>query len=339
MKDYYKILGVEKNASQDEIKKAYRKSAMKYHPDRNPGDSASESKFKEITEAYDILSDPQKRSQHDNPGTGFFGAFNEYWKGNPFQGGDFSSFFGGGSRKTSNVKGRNINVYIAITLEEMMNGSDKKVKVNREVHCDSCLGTGGKNGETLACGNCNGAGVINRVANYAFGQMVMEEVCGYCQGTGFKSSSDCGTCSGRGIVNREEEIDVRVPRGSIDGISFVVPGKGHCLKSPGNPGDLVVKIEEYVHSFYRREGVNLIHEKFLSFKEACLGKVVEIPNLKGSNFKVKIAPGTSAGKILRVRGKGLPEFNGISNGDILIKVNVIIPTQLTEEQTKALDLF
>ena len=338
MKDYYKILGVDRNSPPEEIKKAYRSQAMKYHPDKNPGDSASESKFKEITEAYDILSDPEKRKNHDNP------TFNEFWNGqNPFQTGDFSSFFGGftgrSTRRNSSSKGRNINVYIAITLEEMMNGSDKKVKVNREVHCDSCLGTGGKNGETLACGHCNGAGVINKVANYAFGQMVMEEICGYCQGTGFKNSSDCGTCSGRGLINREEEIDVRVPRGSIDGISFVVPGKGHCLKVPGDPGDLVVKIEEYVHSFYRREGVNLIHEKFLSFKEVCLGKEVELPNLKGSNFKVKISPGTPSGKILRVRGKGLPEFNGISNGDILIKVNVIIPTELTEEQIKALDLF
>jgi molecular chaperone DnaJ len=339
MKDYYKVLGVDRNASQEEIKKAYRKLAMRYHPDKNPGDHASESKFKEISEAYDILSDPQKRSQHDNPGSGFFGDFNEYWKGNPFQGGDFSSFFHRGSRKNSNIKGRNINVYIAITLEEMMNGVDKKIKVIRESQCNSCSGTGGKNGETLACAHCNGAGVVNKVANYAFGQMVMEEICNPCMGTGFKSSSDCGTCSGRGIVTGEDEIDVRVPKGSIDGISFVVPGKGHCVKTPGTAGDLVVKIEEYVHSFYRREGINLVHDKYLSFKEACLGTEIELPTLKGSNFKVKVAPGTPSGKLLRIKGKGIPEFNGISNGDILIKINVTIPKELTEDQIKALELF
>jgi molecular chaperone DnaJ len=338
MKDYYKILGVSKDSSQDDIKKAYRKQAMKYHPDKNPGDSASESKFKEVSEAYDVLSDPKKKQDYDNPGMGS-SSFKDFWTGNPFQTGDFSSFFTGGSRRSSSAKGRNVNVYIAITLEEMMTGCDKKVKVFRKSHCDSCSGTGGKNGETLACGHCNGAGVISKIANYAFGQMIMEEVCGHCSGTGFKNSSDCGTCRGEGVVDREEEIDIRVPRGSIDGVSFVVPGKGHCIKTPGNSGDIVVKVEEYVHPFYRREGVNLIHEKFLSFKEACLGTEIELPNLKGSKFKVKIDPGTPSGKILRLRGRGIPEFNGISNGDILIKISILIPTDLSEEQIKALNLF
>lgn len=345
MKDYYQILGVSKNSSQEEIKKAYRKKAMKYHPDKNPGDAASESKFKEISEAYDVLSDPKKKQNYDNPAMGGF----KTWSENPFQGTDFSSFFTGfgngfgngfnQSRNRSTLKGRSINVYIPITLEEMMTGCDKKVKILRNANCESCSGTGGENGETLACANCNGAGVINKVANYAFGQMMMEEICSSCSGTGFKSSSNCRSCSGQGIVSREEEVDIRVPKGSIDGVSFVVPGKGHCLKTPGTPGDLVVKIEEYVHAFYRREGINLIHEKFLSFKEACLGTEVELPNLKGSKFKVKIDPGTQSGKILRLRGRGIPEFNGISSGDILIKISISIPKELSEEQIKALELF
>jgi molecular chaperone DnaJ len=338
MKDYYKILGVSRDASQDDIKKAYRKLAMKYHPDKNPGDSAAESKFKEISEAYDTLSDSGKKSKYDNPG---MGGFNTFWSSNPYQNDPFASFFGRGGRRSSmsRVKGRNINAYIPITLEEMMTGCDKKVKVFRDCQCDSCSGTGGKNGETLACGNCNGSGVISKMATYAFGQMLMEEECPHCNGTGFKSASDCNSCWGKGITQKEEEIDVRVPRGSVDGVSFVVPGKGHSTKSPGEPGDLVVKIEEYVHSFYRREGINLIHEKFLSFKEACLGTEIELPNLKGSKFKVKIDPGTQSGKILRLKGRGIPEFNGISNGDILIKISILIPNSLNEEQIKALELF
>jgi molecular chaperone DnaJ len=239
MKDHYKTLGIERNSSADEIKKAYRKLAMKYHPDKNPGDSAAESKFKDISEAYDVLSDTQKKREYDNPSAGGFGAFKDFWTGNPFQTGDFSSFFGGNSSSRGSsfnmnrMKGRNINVFIAITLEEMMNGCDKKVKVLRKVHCDSCSGTGGRNGETLACGHCNGSGVINKVAQYAFGQMVMEEACGHCNGTGFKSSSDCGSCRGQGILSIEEEIDVRVPNRKLteeerestsgwDGLSFNV---------------------------------------------------------------------------------------------------------------------
>lgn len=339
MKDYYNILGVDKNSTEDQIKKAYRKLAMKYHPDKNPGDSAAESKFKEISEAYETLSNPDKKREYDNPSRGGFQNF-DFWSNNPFQTGDFSSFFGGSNRRNSHtVKGRNINVHIAITLEEMMVGCTKNIRVKRKNSCESCIGTGGKNGETLACDMCNGIGRINKVSSYAFGQMIMEETCNSCQGTGFKNISNCDSCSGQGVVVKDEEIEVSIPKGSIDGVSFVVPGKGDCTKTPGVPGDLVVKVEEYVHEVYRREGINLIREEILDFKEACFGKEVELPNLKGSFFKVKINPGTQPGKILRLRGRGIPEFNGISNGDILIKVNVKIPTELTEDQIKALELF
>jgi molecular chaperone DnaJ len=338
MKDYYNILGVNKDSSDDEIKKSYRKLAMKYHPDKNPGDSAAESKFKEISEAYETLSDPQKRREYDNPTRGGF-TNSDFWSNNPFQTGDFSSFFGFNRGSHNYVKGRNITVHIAITLEEMMTGCDRKVRVKRKVSCDTCFGTGGKNGETLPCGFCHGSGKITRTVQYAFGNMVSEETCNSCSGTGFKSESNCDTCSGQGVNLKEEEIDVRIPKGSIDGVSFVVPGKGDATKTPGAPGDLVVKVEEYAHIFYKRDGVNLIYETVLSFKEACLGKEIELPNLKGSFFKIKIVPGTQPGKILRLKGRGIPEFNGISNGDILVKIGVKIPTELTEEQTKALELF
>ena len=272
---------------------------------------------------------------------GGFGNGNfDFWSNNPFQTGDFSSFFGGSNRRnTQTIKGRNINVHVAITLEEMMTGCTKNVRMKRKVSCESCIGTGGKNGETLACEPCSGTGRIAKVSRYAFGEMIMEEVCYSCQGTGFRNISNCDSCSGQGVLVKEEEIEVKIPKGSIDGVSFVVPGKGDCAKTPGIPGDLIVKVEEYVHITYRREGINLIREEILNFKEACLGKEIELPNLKGSYFKLKINPGTQPGKILRLKGRGIPEFNGISNGDILIKVNVKIPNELTEEQIKALELF
>lgn len=347
MKDYYKILGVSKDSSPEEIKKAYRKLAIKYHPDKTGNDKAAETKFKEASEAYETLSDPEKKAAYDNPfSRGGNNAFNDMFRDafngrNPFQNGDFSSFFGGrrAAHEPMISKGKNINVYVSVTLEEMMNGTTKKVKVNRRVPCDPCKGTGAHNGETLNCTVCGGIGRINKTVHHAFGEVVMQENCRSCNGLGTIPKAHCMSCSGSGTIRKEEELDINIPKGSISGVSYLVVGKGDWAKSPSNPGDLIVNIEEYVHPVYVRDGINLIHNKYISFKDACLGLDVDIPNLKGSTLRIKIPPGTSPGKILRLHAKGLPEFNGFGNGDILVKVHILIPEKLTEEQIKALDYF
>lgn len=344
MSDYYKILGVSKNATQEEIKKAYRKLALKYHPDKTGNDPKAENKFKEVSEAYETLSDPDKRSKYDNPnsfGGSGFDPFSQYWKGNPFQGGDFSSFFGG--RRSSPEpfinKGKNINSIIALTLEEMMIGAKKKIKLNRKVQCEPCKGTGAENAEVLNCSVCGGIGRVNRTTHHPFGEMVTQETCSSCGGQGVKPKKPCVSCFGSGTVRKEEEIEFDVPKGSISGVSYVLAGKGDWAKSPSNPGDLIVTMEEYLHPTYRRDGINLICDKYLTFKEICLGLEIELTNLKGSTFRIKIPQGTQPGKIFRLKGKGLPEFNGFGFGDILIQVNVKIPSTLTEEQLKAIEYF
>ena len=346
MKDYYKILGVSKDATQEEIKKAYRKLAIKYHPDKTGNDPQAEAKFKEASEAYDTLSDPDKRSKYDNPnpfGGSGFDPFGQYWKGNnPFQNGDFSSFFGGGRRSNPEPfinKGRNINSYIALTLEEMMSGTKKKIKLNRKVQCNPCKGTGAENAEVLNCSACGGIGRVNRTTHHPFGEMVTQETCTVCSGHGVKPKKACSTCFGTGTVRKEEEVEFDVPKGSISGVSYVLAGKGDWAKSPSNPGDLVITMEEFAHPVYRRDGLNLICDKYLTFKEICLGVDVELPNLKGSTFRIKIPGGTQTGKIFRLKGKGLPEFNGFGFGDILVQVNIKIPSELNEDQLKAIEYF
>lgn len=340
MKDYYQILGVARNAGEQEIKKAYRKMAVKYHPDKNPDDAEAEARFKEISEAYETLSDPQKKAQYDNPRSQ--NPFSDLFGGrSPFQGTDFSQFFGGGfgKRERPITKGRNINAYVSLTLEEMMTGTQKRVKVNRKIPCDPCKGTGAENGNLGECPNCKGVGKINKKIQHAFGEMIMQEDCMVCRGSGTYSNTLCHHCSGNGTKPTEEQIDVNIPRGSVSGVSYMVVGKGDWTKQPCNPGDLIVNVEEYIHPSYVRDGNNLIHERYMTFKEACLGSEIELPSLKGNNFKVKIPPGTSPGKILRLQGKGLPEFNGFGFGDILIRTHIKIPTNLTQEQTEALKYF
>jgi molecular chaperone DnaJ len=342
MADHYKTLGISKNATSEEIKKAYRKLAVQYHPDKTGNDPALEVKFKEINEAYEVLSDSKKREKYDMPNA-FSGSFN--WggsnQGNPFQNQDFGNFWGAnrGNMQQTIRKGNNINVYITITLEEMMTGTTKKVTVNRAAQCIDCSGTGAEFGHTKDCDECHGAGRKTRTINHAFGVMEVMEDCHKCTSTGKIAQEKCRSCDGNGTLRRDEDIDINIPKGSISGVSYLVMGKGDWLKSPANPGDLIVNVNEFIHPIYTRDGNNLVHEEHISFKDACLGTEIEITNLRGSAFRIKIPAGTASGRIFRLTGKGIPEFNGFGSGDILVKANIKIPTDLNEEQVNALELF
>jgi len=341
MKDYYSILGVTRDASPDDIKKAYRKMAMQYHPDKNANNPEAEAKFKEISEAYETLSDPDKKAKHDNPNP-FGGMGGNYWGGtNPFQTGDFSSFFNTFKQQQERTinKGRNINTIVTLTLEEMMTGTTKKVRAHRRVQCAPCKGTGAENGETVTCSTCGGMGKVNKTVHHTFGEIVIQESCRPCAGQGIIARGLCKSCNGMGTDRKEEEFDINIPKGSVGGVSFLLASKGDWTRSPCTPGDLVVSVEEYVHETYKRDGLNLICDKNISFKDACLGTEVEFSNLKGSTLKIKIPPGTNPGKIFRLQGKGLPDFNGFGQGDIMIKVGIKVPSSLTEEQEKALQYF
>ncbi len=346
MTDHYRTLGIAKNATADEIKKAYRKLAVKYHPDKTGNDPVLEGKFKEVNEAYEVLSDPKKKENYDNPNK-FGGSFN--WGGsnqsNPFQGADFGNFWSPGRGSTNPFgnqtirKGNNINVHVTITLEEMMTGTNKKVKVNRASQCLDCGGTGAEFGHTKDCHECHGLGKKTRTVRHAFGDMSVVEDCNTCTGSGKIAEHRCSFCNGSGTIRKEEEMEINIPKGSISGVTYMVMGKGDWLKSPCNPGDLIVNVNEFLHPVYTRDGNNLVHETNISFKDACLGTEIEISNLRGSAYRIKIPAGTSSGKIFRLPGKGIPEFNGFGTGDILVKANIKIPTDLNEEQINALEYF
>ncbi len=333
--DYYNILGVNRNSSPDEIKKAYRKLALKYHPDRTGGDPESEKKFKEIVEAYEVLSNPEKKSKFDNPnpfsgfGTGF----------NPFD--PFSGFRGSNFQEREIVKkGKNISARVDITLEEVLNGAIKNANVYRKVQCSDCKGTGAENAEMDTCHVCNGIGVKRKVVQSNFGQIAMDETCYACSGLGKLPKTSCRTCQGSGVVKKPDQFEINIPKGSVSGVSFRVPGKGDHDKSPSDPGDLIVNVYDQKHDFYRRDGINLICDVDLTFPEACLGKEIKIPNLtSGGEYKITIPPGTNPGKIFRVPGKGVPEFNNEFRGDILVKVGINVPDVLTPEQREFIEKY
>jgi len=332
--DYYKILGVNRNSSADEIKKAYRKLALKYHPDKSGGDPESEKKFKEIAEAYETLSNPKKKSEYDNPnpfGGSFGGGFN------PFGGGFHNSNF-----YESEVikKGKNINARVEITLEEVLSGSTKNANLFRNMQCSECKGTGAKDGDLDTCHVCAGMGVKRRVVNTNFGQMAMDETCYACEGIGKLPKSSCNSCGGSGVVRKSDRIEIKIPKGSVTGITFRVPEKGDHAKSPSDPGDLIVSVYDKKHDFYRRDGYNLICDVDLTFPEACLGKEVHIPNLVSSGeYKITIPGGTPPGKIFRLAGKGVPEFNSSYRGDILVKMGIKVPKNLTPDQQEFIESY
>lgn len=355
-RDYYEVLGVERNANADEIKKAYRKAAIKYHPDKNPGDKEAEEKFKEAAEAYDVLSNPEKRARYDQFGHagmngsaagGGFGGFS----GGGFSMEDiFSQFgdifgghfggFGGGSRggtQRRGNRGSDIRVKVKLTLAEISSGTTKKLKVNKYIACDKCGGTGAKDSSSYStCQTCNGTGVVTRIENTFFGRMQTQSVCPACGGEGRIITAKCDKCGGEGIVKGSEIIEINIPAGVGEGMALTVSGKGNAARHGGVNGDLIVVIEEERDPQLVRDGDDLIHNLNITVTTAILGGEVEVPTIDGK-ARIKIAPGTHAGKVLRLRGKGLPSVNGYGRGDILIVVDITIPTSLTSEEKRLVE--
>ena len=352
-RDYYEVLGVSKSATPEELKKAYRKLALQYHPDRNPGNKEAEEKFKEAAEAYEVLSNPEKRQRYDQFGfAGMGGAggysgqgmsmddifsqfgdlFADFGLGSFFSGG-----FGGGSRSGGSVRerGGNIRVKVKMNLQEIEKGAKKKIKVSKYVTCDHCHGSGSEDGSTDTCPTCKGRGQVVRTVNSIFGQMQTASTCPNCGGTGKVIKNKCTHCHGDGIVKGEEVIDIDIPAGVGEGMQLTLRGKGGAGPHNGINGDLYVLIEEEAHPELERDGSNLIYNLFISVPQAILGTDAEVPTVSGK-VRVKIAPGTQSGKILRLRGKGLPVVNGYGNGDLLVYVNVWIPKKVTKDEEKVL---
>ena len=354
-RDYYEVLGVSRGATKEEIKKAYRKQALKYHPDKNPGDKKAEENFKEAASAYEVLSNDEKRARYDrfghdgvgNAANGFGGAgmtmddiFSSF--GDIF-GDAFGGFAGfGGSRRSSGRrvnKGSNLRVKVKLDLQEIAAGTEKKIKVNKYITCDTCGGTGAADNNSMStCSTCHGSGHVTRVTNTMLGQMQTTSVCPACGGEGKIITRKCTACYGEGIVQKEEIIKINIPAGVGKGMQMTVNGKGNAPRRGGINGDLLVVIDEEEHPELIREGNDLIYNLFISIPDAVLGTNVEIPTVD-NNVKIKIEPGTQPGKILRLRGKGLPEVNGYGRGDLLVNVNVWIPKNVSREEIRTIEKF
>lgn len=363
-RDYYEVLGVAKTASADEIKKAYRKKAIQYHPDKNPGDKEAEEKFKEAAEAYDVLSNPDKRARYDQfghagmsgaaGGGGFegfgqgmsmddiFSMFGDIFGG---RGGGFSGGFGfgGGGGRTSQRKfrGADLRVKVKLSLKDVATGVEKKFKLKKYVTCTHCHGTGAEgDGGTETCPTCHGTGSVTRTQQSIFGMVQSQSVCPQCNGEGKIIKNKCKHCSGEGIVYGEEVVEVKIPAGVAEGMQISVNGKGNAGKHNGVPGDLLVVVEEESHPDLVRDESDLIYNLLLSVPTAALGGTVEIPTIDGK-VKVKIEPGTQPGKVLRLRGKGLPSVNSYGyntgTGDLLVNVSVYIPETLNKDEKQALE--
>jgi len=352
-RDYYEILGVQKNADKAELKKAYRQLAIKYHPDKNPDNKEAEEMFKEAAEAYDILSNDEKRARYDRYGhQGVSGAggggggmnmediFSHF--GDIFGGGfgGFGGGFGGGSRSRSGkrvTKGTNLRVKVKLSLEEIATGVEKKIKVNKHVSCKACDGSGAKDASSKStCSTCRGSGQVIRIQNTILGQMQTSSTCPDCGGSGETITHKCNVCQGEGIVKEDEVITLNIPAGVADGMQLSVSGRGNAARRGGINGDLILVIEEIPHETLTRDENDLLYNLFITFPDAVLGAFVEIPTVE-SKVKVKIAPGTQGGKVLRLRGKGLPDVNGYGRGDLLVRVNVWIPQDISKDEKKILE--
>ncbi len=353
-RDYYEVLGVSKGADEAEIKKAYRKVAMEFHPDRNPGDKVAEEKFKEAAEAYEILSNPDKKARYDrlghagvdpNFGGGGYGGhgmtmediFNNF--GNIFEDSPFGSFFGGGQqrRQGGGQRGSNLRIKLKMTLEEINTGVKKKIRVNKQVSCQTCGGSGAKDRSSVkTCTTCNGAGAVREVRNTFLGQMQTTATCPSCNGSGKTVTANCANCKGDGRVNAEETIEFEIPAGVSDGMQLSMSGRGNAGQKNGPAGDLIITIEEQPHEFLERDGNNLLFDLNINIADAAIGTSIEVPTIDGK-ARIKVPAGTQSGKIFRLRGKGLPALQSYGKGDQLIQVNVWTPQKLNDEEKRLLE--
>lgn len=354
-RDFYEVLGVTKEATKEEIKKAYRKQALKYHPDKNPGDKKAEEKFKEAAAAYEVLSNDEKRARYDRygheglggMGNGFGGAgmtvedifasFGDIF-GDAFGGfGGFGASRRGSSRRVN--RGSNLRVKVKLNLKEIASGTEKKIKVNKYSTCSVCGGSGAADANSVTnCPTCHGSGHVTRITNTILGQMQTSSVCPSCGGEGKTITRKCPSCYGEGIVQKEEIIKISIPAGVGKGMQMTLSGKGNAARRGGVNGDLLVVIDEEENPELIREGNDLIYNLFISIPDAILGSNVEVPTVD-SKVKIKIEPGTQPGKILRLRGKGLPEVNGYGRGDLLVNVNVWIPKNISKEEMRLIERF
>ena len=360
-RDYYEVLGVNKNASEDEIKKAYRKLAIKYHPDKNPDDKDAEEKFKEAAEAYDVLHDPNKRKQYDQfgfdgpAGMGGFGGFgggasmdmDDIFSmfGDIFGGhGGFSGFsgFGGGSRTRQHAqfRGSDLRLKVRLTLQEIATGITKKFKLKKDVTCTHCHGTGAESGSgTETCPTCHGQGIVTKTVRTMLGMMQTQSECPTCHGEGTVIKNPCHACNGTGITKGEEVVEIKIPAGVAEGMVVNVPGKGNAGKRNGITGDIQVYIEEEPNDTFVRDGNDLIYNELLDFPTAALGGNLEIPLVDGGKVRMKVAPGTQPGTALRLRGKGLPSVQGYGSGvgDLIVNLSVYVPKTLSSEEKASLE--
>lgn len=355
-RDYYEILGVSKSSSQDEIKKAYRKVAMQFHPDRNPGNKEAEESFKEAAEAYEVLSDPDKRAQYDRFGHAGMGNRGGYGSGHMnmddifsnfgdiFGEDIFGSFFGGGraqggggGRRSRGTRGSNLRVKIKLNFEEIAKGANKKIKVKKHVTCSTCNGLGAKDRNSFqTCTTCQGSGQVRKVTQTFLGQMQTVTTCPTCNGEGQVITNKCGTCKGEGRQYGEETVSIDIPAGVMEGMQLSMSGKGNAGERGGSPGDLLILIEEEAHPELQRDGLNVAYDLHISFPDAAFGVSLEVPTIDGK-AKIKVPAGTQSGKIFRLKGKGFPHVNSYEKGDQLIHVNVWTPQTLTSEEKSMLE--
>jgi molecular chaperone DnaJ len=353
-RDYYEVLGVDRNADAGAIKKAYRKLAIQYHPDKNPDDKAAEEKFKEAAEAYEVLSDADKKARYDRYGHagvsnqgGFSGEgmtmddiFSQF--GDIFGDSGFGSFFGGGRAggtrtRSRGQRGSNLRIKVALTLEEIATGVTKKIKVKKQISCNVCNGSGAKDSSSVkTCGTCGGSGYVRQVRSTFLGQMQTTATCPTCNGSGQTITANCKNCKGDGRIYGEDTIELEIPAGVEEGMQLSVRGKGNAGLKGGPAGDLIINIEEKPHEFLQRDGQNVIFELYLNFADAALGTSVEVPTLSGK-VKIKVPAGTQSGKIFRLKDKGLPGIQTYGRGDQLIHVNVWTPKKLNNEERQLLE--